>query len=531
MEQTDEEVERCFEEFYEDVHTEFLKFGEIVNFKVCRNGSFHLRGNVYVHYKSLESAILAYRSLNGRYYASKQITCEYVGVTKWRVAICGEYMRSRLTTCSRGTACNFIHCFRNPSGDYEWADWDKPPPKDWVKKMAYLFGASDENRYDKHIVPESWGKKEGSERKTPNSDRYRSRRSRSRTVDSSCSSDEKRNSGGSHLSRQRDSRRSRSRRSSYERRRHEENFNHENDRYLESEYYLEKHRDRQKGRARERDSRTQADYRLDQGYEMERHRSDRVRLDRKDLHRKDKSSRRREHSKERMKFTKSDNSNLSASPGRYDPSGDYNFNENIDQCNDWETSSHHAEHGNSRSSSKSEEKKSSEKLYNRDSSKYSDRSRKRKHSGSREEETGSSEEDHCHEENKRAQGQKHRRDDHNEKKREYRTTKKISGERFSPKESKRTDIKHDEAIDLLQDNPSHELSLVESGDMIASPEKIYDGSRRHKNGEKRERSRTRSSDDNTSSRDVHSLKHKTSRKRSRSRSPIKSTGKSRRESS
>lgn len=31
---TDEEVERCYEEFYEDVHTEFLKYGEIVNFKV-----------------------------------------------------------------------------------------------------------------------------------------------------------------------------------------------------------------------------------------------------------------------------------------------------------------------------------------------------------------------------------------------------------------------------------------------------------------------------------------------------------------
>lgn len=31
---TDEEVERSFEDFYEDVHTEFLKFGEIVNFKV-----------------------------------------------------------------------------------------------------------------------------------------------------------------------------------------------------------------------------------------------------------------------------------------------------------------------------------------------------------------------------------------------------------------------------------------------------------------------------------------------------------------
>lgn len=32
---TDEEVEHSYEEFYEDVHTEFLKFGEIVNFKVC----------------------------------------------------------------------------------------------------------------------------------------------------------------------------------------------------------------------------------------------------------------------------------------------------------------------------------------------------------------------------------------------------------------------------------------------------------------------------------------------------------------
>ncbi|XP_043720426.1 zinc finger CCCH domain-containing protein 5 isoform X2 [Telopea speciosissima] len=158
LECTDEEVERCFEEFYEDVHTEFLKFGEIVNFKVCKNGSSHLRGNVYVHYKSLESAVLTYNSINGRYFAGKQITCEFVGVTRWKVAICGEYMKSRLKTCSRGTACNFIHCFRNPGGDYEWADWDYPPPRYWVKKMAALFGPSDEFEYDRDIEPESQGK-------------------------------------------------------------------------------------------------------------------------------------------------------------------------------------------------------------------------------------------------------------------------------------------------------------------------------------------------------------------------------------
>ncbi|RZB97192.1 Zinc finger CCCH domain-containing protein 5 isoform B [Glycine soja] len=223
---TDEEVERCFEEFYEDVHTEFLKFGEIVNFKVklrqfaggarasvirckspsvlglqslnlsnlkavilpvsnhtvhrvswgcvqlglvqtdwidyrishsvplpgidncdlkvCKNGSFHLRGNVYVQYKSLDSALLAYNTVNGRYFAGKQVSCQFVNLTRWKVAICGEYMKSGFKTCSHGTTCNFIHCFRNPGGDYEWADSDKPPPKFWVKKMIALFGYSDD---------------------------------------------------------------------------------------------------------------------------------------------------------------------------------------------------------------------------------------------------------------------------------------------------------------------------------------------------------------------------------------------------
>ncbi|OAY63788.1 Zinc finger CCCH domain-containing protein 16, partial [Ananas comosus] len=175
---TDEEVERCYEEFYEDVHTEFLKFGELVNFKVCRNGSYHLRGNVYVHYKSLDSAVLAYNNINGRYFAGKQITCEFVGITRWKVAICGEYMKSRLKTCSRGTTCNFIHCFRNPGGDYEWADWDNPPPKYWIRKMATLFGPSDELQYDNQIELADFDKSRISDRRrTPRNGRSGSRRS------------------------------------------------------------------------------------------------------------------------------------------------------------------------------------------------------------------------------------------------------------------------------------------------------------------------------------------------------------------
>ncbi|KAG0632412.1 hypothetical protein M758_1G326400 [Ceratodon purpureus] len=139
LEFTDEEVVQEYEEFYDDVHSEFLQFGEIVNFKVCRNSSPHLRGNVYVHYVSRESAVAAYNHMNGRFYAKKQISCEFVGVTKWKLAICGEFMRTYYKTCSRGTACNFLHCFENPRREYEWADVDRSPPRFWQRKMANLF--------------------------------------------------------------------------------------------------------------------------------------------------------------------------------------------------------------------------------------------------------------------------------------------------------------------------------------------------------------------------------------------------------
>ncbi|KAL3620787.1 hypothetical protein CASFOL_035699 [Castilleja foliolosa] len=203
LEHTDEEVEHAYEEFYEDVHTEFLKFGEIVNFKVCRNGSPHLRGNVYVHYKSLDSAVVAYQTVNGRYFAGKQIyeaietsvlgrmtvQCEFVGVTRWKVAICGEFMKSKLQACSRGIACNFIHCFRNPGGDYEWADWDKAAPIYWVKKMSALFGYTDESGYERHIERGSPRLFRKSNRiSTDDVDRYHYRRSRSREISYSRSS-------------------------------------------------------------------------------------------------------------------------------------------------------------------------------------------------------------------------------------------------------------------------------------------------------------------------------------------------------
>lgn len=78
-------------------------------------------------------------------------------------------------TCSHGTACNFIHCFRNPGGDYEWADSDKPPPRYWLKKMASLFGYVDESENEKHSELEHWDKFGKSSKSTSTDvDRYSS---------------------------------------------------------------------------------------------------------------------------------------------------------------------------------------------------------------------------------------------------------------------------------------------------------------------------------------------------------------------
>ena len=61
---TDEEVERCYEEFYEDVHTEFLKFGEIVNFKVANCSScptnvvYNLLSSWLINWSNIQLAFL-----------------------------------------------------------------------------------------------------------------------------------------------------------------------------------------------------------------------------------------------------------------------------------------------------------------------------------------------------------------------------------------------------------------------------------------------------------------------------------------
>lgn len=95
-----------FEDFFEEVFLELVKFGEIKDMIVCDNLGDHLIGNVYVKFGSEEEAEKAYRGLNGRYYSGKPIVCEYSPVTDFRESRCRQFEEG---ACGRGGFCNFMH--------------------------------------------------------------------------------------------------------------------------------------------------------------------------------------------------------------------------------------------------------------------------------------------------------------------------------------------------------------------------------------------------------------------------------------
>ncbi|KAL5005207.1 hypothetical protein ScPMuIL_018663 [Solemya velum] len=121
LEYEDNELHKNFIEFYEDVIPEFKAIGRLVQAKVCCNYEPHLRGNVYIQYKHLEDAQKAYTNFNGRWYGGKQLSCQFVEIPKWKMAICGLFGKR---TCPKGKGCNFLHVFRNPENEFWDADQD-----------------------------------------------------------------------------------------------------------------------------------------------------------------------------------------------------------------------------------------------------------------------------------------------------------------------------------------------------------------------------------------------------------------------
>lgn len=68
-------------------------------------------GNVYVKFGDEDDAEGARSSLAGRYYAGRQLTCEFCPVTDFREARCRQFDEG---SCARGGFCNFMHV-REPS--------------------------------------------------------------------------------------------------------------------------------------------------------------------------------------------------------------------------------------------------------------------------------------------------------------------------------------------------------------------------------------------------------------------------------
>lgn len=104
---SDEENQKHFDEFYEDIYIELEeKYGPIEEMNVCDNLGDHLLGNVYVKFRREEDACKAVEDLNNRYFAGKPIYAELSTVTDFREAGCRQY---DIDSCTRGGFCNFMH--------------------------------------------------------------------------------------------------------------------------------------------------------------------------------------------------------------------------------------------------------------------------------------------------------------------------------------------------------------------------------------------------------------------------------------
>lgn len=127
LEFDEKETYSHFEEFYQDIRSEFEKYGRLTNLMVCCNREVHLRGNVYVSYSTEREAMTAYLKFNGRYYAGKVISCHFVNIPSWKSAICGLYFKQK---CPKGDACNFLHVFKDPGPPFYKLNEDRSSSSD-----------------------------------------------------------------------------------------------------------------------------------------------------------------------------------------------------------------------------------------------------------------------------------------------------------------------------------------------------------------------------------------------------------------
>ncbi|XP_043108393.1 U2 small nuclear ribonucleoprotein auxiliary factor 35 kDa subunit-related protein 2 [Puntigrus tetrazona] len=177
LEYSEEEMHQQFLDFYEDALPEFKNAGRVV---VSCNFEPHLRGNVYVQYDTEEKCREAFLMFNGRWYAGRQLQCEFSPVTRWKTAICGLFDRRK---CPKGKHCNFLHVFRNPDNEFWEADRDlhMSPDRGGGFSSRHL-SSRDGARSQRANSPEHISQRRRTDRRSHSRERYayRGRRSRER---------------------------------------------------------------------------------------------------------------------------------------------------------------------------------------------------------------------------------------------------------------------------------------------------------------------------------------------------------------
>nr|XP_023679686.1 U2 small nuclear ribonucleoprotein auxiliary factor 35 kDa subunit-related protein 2 isoform X2 [Paramormyrops kingsleyae]XP_023679687.1 U2 small nuclear ribonucleoprotein auxiliary factor 35 kDa subunit-related protein 2 isoform X2 [Paramormyrops kingsleyae]XP_023679688.1 U2 small nuclear ribonucleoprotein auxiliary factor 35 kDa subunit-related protein 2 isoform X2 [Paramormyrops kingsleyae] len=177
LEYSEEDVQQQFLEFFEDVLPEFKSAGKVVQFKVSCNFEPHLRGNVYVQYDTEDQCKEAFLMFNGRWYAGKQLQCEFSPVTRWKTAICGLFDRHK---CPKGKHCNFLHVYRNPGNEYWEADRDLHLSPERGGALSGRYSERHSERRDRSRGQRSYSPNRSYGRRWERRSRSRERRCRSR---------------------------------------------------------------------------------------------------------------------------------------------------------------------------------------------------------------------------------------------------------------------------------------------------------------------------------------------------------------
>ncbi|OWJ99704.1 hypothetical protein Celaphus_00010124 [Cervus elaphus hippelaphus] len=143
LEYSEEETYQQFLDFYDDVLPEFRNVGKVIQFKeleCCNEDSLGNTEAVSLVALWEEECQAALSLFNGRWYAGRQLQCEFCPVTRWKMAICGLF---EIQQCPRGKHCNFLHVFRNPNNEFWEANRDIYLSPD---RTGSSFGKSSERR-------------------------------------------------------------------------------------------------------------------------------------------------------------------------------------------------------------------------------------------------------------------------------------------------------------------------------------------------------------------------------------------------